>query len=403
MDDSQRTIRKNIRLFFIVSVTYTLGCSLVGEGYVQSFLMRLGLSDMDIGVYGTCVQLAALLGYGLFLFFHPKRRAGYVRAIFFLGLGGAALPAALIGAGGFGLPAWILFAGAAVFNLAMAMRAACEYCAVPMLYPRDRYGRISAKCGMAGSGLAALVSAVGASLVSGSDPMRQYLTLFALALFTLTASALIAWGYTPLPELDGEEEKAAPRARSALRRLIYLLLPHLLRGVAAAFFYYFVPVSLRKVTLSPFGQTLLVTVGVASTMAACWAFMKLQDRFRTGRLILWSNIATALFATATCLNASEPGFFLLYALYMFAFNVTAYAVPVGVLYSTPSAELPRISSLRLLIMSGASCAMYTPVASLLSAAPAWAVMAAGGLVHILSGALFCRQYTDALKNPEARG
>ena len=54
----------------------------------------------------------------------------------------------------------------------------------------------------------------------------------------------------------------------------------------------------------------------------------------------------------TALNRSPALFFLLYFTYMVTNNITANAVPTGVIYSTPMADLPFISSMRMLVMSG---------------------------------------------------
>ena len=396
MDDIGQWIRKNMRIFYLSSIAFTLGSCFLDGGYVQSFLIRIGLSTMEIGVFGASSQLAALLGYGLFLLYRPGRRERYVRGIAWFGFSAAALPAVLMGAAWTRVSVCVIYAGAAAYQLGTALRASCEYSATPMLYPRERYGRMSARCGMAGAGLAALVSAVGASFLAGGD--CQYTAFFALALLGLLAGAVSAWGYAPVPGLDADEKADGTfAAKSAASRLAWLLLPHLLRGAASACFYYFVSISLRSVALSPLGQSAFVTVGVAGAMAACLVFIRLQDRFRTGIIIFWSNAVTAAAVVWTCLNASEAGFFALYALYTLSVNVTAYAVPAGVIYNTASDDLPFISSARMLVMSGASCALMTPVAGLLEAAPAWAVMTAGGAAYILSGALFAFQYTDSLK------
>ncbi len=398
MDTQSSSVKRNILIFYLSSVSYTLASGLLSEGYVQSFLLRLGLDTMGIGLYGTFSQLSALLGYALFLLWHPRRRETYVRSIFFFGLWTVCLPLSLIGSGRWRFPVFLIYAGTVAYQLGIALKFSCEYSATPMLFPRERYGGISARCGMLGSGLAAAVSATAGSLLSGKDPISPYTVLFALALLALILSALPTRGYTALPALDQAPSPASASPSSpGLSRLLLILLPHLLRGMAAACFFYFVPVSFRSVTLSPLGESLFVTAGVLSTMAACFLFMKLQNRFRTGRVILASNILTAFAAMAACQNASEPGFFALYILYTLSYNVTAYAVPAGVLYSTPSPLLPRVSSLRLLVMSGATCALMTPVAGLLTHLPPLSVMAAGGLLHILSGLLFFAHHTDRLK------
>ena len=77
MENTNRAIRRNVVLFYIVTTGYALACSFLTEGYIQAYLMGIGLDTMAIGVYGTCSQAAALLGYVLFLMYRPKARTGY--------------------------------------------------------------------------------------------------------------------------------------------------------------------------------------------------------------------------------------------------------------------------------------------------------------------------------------
>ena len=78
-------------------------------------------------------------------------------------------------------------------------------------------------------------------------------------------------------------------------------------------------------------------------------------------------------------------------------NLTANAVPAGVIYSTPMGDLPFISSMRMLVMSGASCIMIPVWGRLLNAIPVWLVMLFCAGVHIATGAIFRAQYRDPLK------
>jgi len=136
---------------------------------------------------------------------------------------------------------------------------------------------------------------------------------------------------------------------------------------------------------------------IIGTMAACFLFMKLQQRVRTGAITLLSNTICAASAVAVCFCRSQWSFFALYTIYMLSLNVTAYAIPAGVIYSTPVNILPFISSMRMFVFNGALCALLTPVAGLMTIMPTWQVMAIGGAAFILCGVLFFRQFQDKLK------
>ena len=156
--------------------------------------------------------------------------------------------------------------------------------------------------------------------------------------------------------------------------------------------------SFRRFELPAALQPLMVAVGVCGSVAGVYAFGWLEKRrVRTGRQIFAANAICALCGVLTAINTSPALFFLLYFAYMLTNNLTANAVPTGVIYSTSIQDLPFISSARMLVMNAASCVMIPVWGRMLNAVPAWTVMLACGAVHLLTGAIFRRQYTDPLK------
>lgn len=393
-------MRRNSAVFMAVSILYGIGSSFLSEGYVQAYLMELGLSVGQIGLYGTLSSAGAMLSYAAFTFYRPKN-GSYLTSVFVCALIMAIFPVIMAMASVLpGRVIWIL-TGIAVYQFVLGFRASGEYSAVPTLMPRALYGQLSARCGVIGSGLAALVSALSIWVMSGANAMNGYRLLFALAAGAFLLSALAVKAYRPIGN-------AAAAVRRTLRgrfswRSAWLLLPHLLRGIASAGFYYFVVASLEKVTLSASGSALIVTVGVAGSMAGCFAFMRLEKQLATGRIVLLANLMCAACAVLTALNGSEAVFFALYFLYMLTANTTAYAIPAGVMYSVSDGELPFISSMRMLMMSGGTSLFLPVFSAMLGAWPAWAVMACAAGVHIAAGVLFRIQYTDRLKGVQTDG
>lgn len=397
MSEIHKTTRRNMLVYFAAAILYTLSTNFLAEGYIQSYLIELGLDTRQLGVYGTVSTLAALAAYAVFSFCKPKRMRTYVDLMLFTGLLACLFPPVLIATNLLELPFFALYIGIAIYQLSMAVRCSCEYSAIPMLYPRREYGNASARCGMIGSAIAAVLSLASAAL-AGIEKLTLYTGFFAVATVALLFSALVVRLYRPVEALISAEESSTASSRMDLKQSITVLLPHFLRGTATAFFYYFVSTGMRNITLTSTGQSIFVSLGIIGTMAACFLFMKLQARFRTGVIILISNIICAASAVAVCFCRSQWSFFALYMLYMLSLNVTAYAIPAGVIYSTSAGNLPFISSMRMFLMSGATCLLLTPVASLLSAIPAWQVMSIGGAAFILCGALFFRIFHDKLKN-----
>ena len=385
----------NETVFLIVSVLYGLGTSFLSEGYIQAYMLELGMSVQQIGLYGTLGNVGALSSYALFSFFKPKNN-NYMTPMFITALGITILPILLAVISLAPQLAVILLLASAVHSFALGFRTSCDYCVVPTIMPRARYGNLSGKCGMIGSGLAALVSAVSASVMSGADAMSGYMTIFLSAAAALLLSATAIRFYKPTMPSEGAAQKAEGKLFS--KRTAWILLPHLLRGIATGGFYYFVVVSMQRVTLPASGSSLIVTIGVVGAMVGCVIFMFLDKRMKTGLITLIGNLIAGLCAVLTAFNTTPALFFVLYFGYMVFLNVSAYAIPAGVVYSVPADELPFISSMRMLMMSAGSMVFIQVFSLMMTVLPAWTVMVAAAAVYATAGVVFKIQYTDALKN-----
>lgn len=386
----------NEMVFLIVSVFYGLGTSFLSEGYIQAYMLDLGMSVQQIGLYGTLGNIGALTSYALFSFYRPKNN-NYMTPMFIMALGLTILPILLAVMSFVPQLAVILLLASAVHSFTQGFRASCDYCVVPTIMPRSHYGNLSGKCGMIGSGLAALVSAVCASIMAGANAMSGYMAIFLAAAASLIISAAAIRFYKPTMPSEGAEKKAQGKGKILSAHTAWILLPHLMRGIASGGFYYFVVVSMQKVTLSASGSNLIVTIGVAGAMVGCVAFMFLEKRMKTGTITLLGNFVAGLCAILTAFNASPVLFFVLYFGYMMFNNVSAYAIPAGVVYSVSAEELPFISSTRMLMMSCGTTVCIQLFSMLMTVWPAWTVMAISAAVYAAAGVIFRIQYTDALK------
>lgn len=386
----------NETVFLIVSVLYGLGTSFLSEGYIQAYLMDLGMNVQQIGLFGTLGNAGALASYALFSLYKPKN-GNYMTPMFIMALWLAALPVMLALVSLVPQLAVVILLMSALHSFAQGFRASCDYCVVPTIMARARYGNLSGKCGMIGSGLAALVSAVSASILSGADAMTGYMTIFLAAACALIISAAAIRFYKPTAPAEDAAKKEKGKGKLLSARSAWILLPHLLRGIATGGFYYFVVVSMQKVTLPVSGSSLIVTIGVVGAMMGCLAFMFLEKRMKTGTITLIGNLIAGLCAVLTAFNVSPVMFFVLYFGYMMFNNVSAYAIPAGVVYSVPAVELPFISSMRMLMMSCGSTVCIQLFSLLMTVWPAWTVMVISAAVYAAAGVIFRIQYTDALK------
>lgn len=396
MQDVQSAIHRNKRCYLLSSALYTFAVNFMSAGFLQTYFVRLGLNTVDISLYGTCTMLAGMLGYFAFTL---RRPAKMLRVMYICGLLMCLHPLVLMICEEIDnkvliLP--ILCLSIMVMEFCASIRISGEYSVSPLLFPRHDYGRILAKCGMLSSLMAMVVSNLGLVLNRVSMEHR-YMMYFGLAAVALLFSALLIRGYHTVDSLEPVAEKQKKSWKKHPSKQVGLLFPHLLRSVGEVGFYYFVAVSMKKVDLSITGQSLFVAVGSTALLMACYVFMQIEKHFKTGVITLVAHIVCTVMAVLTCINTSEIGFLVLYALYNFSATIQAYAIPTGVLYSTSIEDLPFLSSMRLLVGKIASFILLTPVALLLESVPAWTVMAGMGGVYILAGCIFYKQFGDRIK------
>ena len=387
---------RNQLAFSLTELSASFAGCFLSESYIQAFFLLIGLSVSQISLYGTLCYAAGLISYVAFglirssdsFYFRLFRLASFPMAL---------LPLVLCAAPGLPGVYWMILASAFLYHLCGGLRSSALFCIIPSLFPRRYYGRLLARCATIGCALGAVISIVNALFVR-EQSMLSCQILFGVSMALYLTSALTS----RIMRLSEPAERDARHPKTSLRDAFTaanarLLAPHLLRGVATGGYYYFMIASFQRMTMPGALQPLMVAVGVVGNVFGVYAFGWLEKRMTTGSQIFFANVLSALCGVLTAINASPWLFFALYFLYMSSNNLTANAVPAGVIYATPAEQLPFISSMRMLVMSGASCVMIPVWGKMMDLMPVWIVMLLCAAVHVSTGCIFHRQYTDPLK------
>ena len=387
---------RNQRAFFLNELGTSFAGCFLSESYVQAYLLLLGLSVGQISLYGSISYAAALISYVMFWLYKPAN-GSYFSMYSLSSFPLLLLPLALCLVPGISWRFPLILIAVFVFQFCGGFRSASVFTVIPTLFPRRHYGPLLAKCSTIGCSLGAAISIVNALFVK-EQSMASYSVLFALSAgLYLTAALFIRLMRPGVPEEEEVRLKHAGLRASLTPQNLWLLTPHFLRGIAMGGYYYFVVASFSRLTLPAALQPLMVAAGVCGSVFGVFLFGRLDRRLKTGDQIFLANLFSALCGVLTALNRSPALFFVLYFAYMSSNNLTANAVPAGVIYSTPLDNLPFISSMRMLVLSGASCLTIPAWGWLLNVLPAWSVMLLCASVHITTGAIFRAQYRDPLK------
>ena len=214
-----------------------LGCSFAGcfisESYVQAFFLLLGLSVQQISLYGTVCYASALMSYVAFGLYRP-RSDSYFRMFRAASFPMLLLPLTLCLAPGISFRYPLILAAAFIYQTCGAFRTSSLFSIVPTLFPRRYYGRLLARCSTIGCALGAVISIINA-LFGHSHSLTSYKVLFAISACFYLVAALAIRLMRPAESAEQEALHAhGIRLRESFTpRSLRLLVPHLMRGIAA--------------------------------------------------------------------------------------------------------------------------------------------------------------------------
>ena len=125
--------QRNLRFYLASHIFYYAAAGLVSENYVQTYLLRLGVTEGNISVYGYAAQIAAMVAYALFSGVSISK-PGVWKRIMGLAFAMGVLPAALLLAAGQaqGLAALgVAVVGVVVYSFSDAYKASGSYAIMP--------------------------------------------------------------------------------------------------------------------------------------------------------------------------------------------------------------------------------------------------------------------------------
>lgn len=392
--------RRNQLIYLASSLMQTVGSGLCAQGYVQAYLLQCGLNSSDIGLYGSLIQISSVAAYLLFAWHKPK--GGYLGGYITGKLIYCLYPLLLLSAGAFAgnipmmLGAMCLAASISGFTNARAF--ACQNCMVPLLFPRKIYGILQGRSGIIGGILTTLLSLTAGAVLSRIDARIGYICFFSGGTVLFLLSALLAPLYrlSPMPQENAQEERLRHPLKAMLNRDFFLLMfPHFLRGIGEAGFYYFIYVSLRQITLSSMENSLLVSVAVAGNVLGCLIFTRaIQLGVKTGKLVQYGIIVSASMLILTTCNTSNLLFFALYFVQQIAATIVGLLIPVGVMRSTRTEDLPLITPVRMVLINSANFLFTFLYGHLFALLPPLCMMGFSAAAYFIAGMFFRRQFTD---------
>lgn len=392
--------RRNQNIYLISTLLQTIGGGLCAQGYIQSYLLQSGMSASNIGLYGSLSQIFSVCAYLLFTWHKPK--GGYLRGYLTGRIVYSVYPLFLLSAGAFAgnIPMMLgaVCIAAGICGFANASAFACQNCMIPLLFSRKNFGILQGRSGLIGGILTTIISLAAGAVLGNGDVRIGYICFFAggAALFLISALSASFYRLAPMPENVRREAAAKVSLRAVFNRpFLFLMLPHFLRGIGAAGLYYFVYLSLQNISLSAMENSMLVTFSVAANVLSCLIFMRaIRMGIKTGKLVQYSMYICSAMLMLTIFNHNNILFFVLYFVEQIAINIVGHLVPVGVMRSTRTEDLPLVTPVRMMMINFANSFFTFLYGNLFAFLPAAGLMLFSAVAYCCSGILFRRQFTD---------
>lgn len=377
-----------IAIYLLINIAY----GLCATEYLQAYMLESGLSMGMVGIYGTVSQTAALLAYALYP--RCKKNGGEHRFFCRMSMLYALYPLMYAVSGLFSSPTAIFLfmaGGACLLSGVGGFRSTSEFALTPSLFPRTQYAQVIGWGGILGGGVALAFSLLGMMVF---DSKNIYTLFFLTAGVCTIGTALLA----PRYRCDATAEQsqngmsfAEMFQKLSSRKYIALFFPHLIRGIAMGGMYYILAVTLPNVEIN---SALLVPATVCGTMLANWMFLFLSRHIPARGLIVAVNGICAVCMVVLPLARAAWLYLGIYILYYISKILSENTVPMGVLRSTSQADLPFVSSIRMLCTSTASALTTLTLAPLAEKLPVGAIPVFAAIIFVITSLLYARQFDD---------
>ena len=374
------------------------GSVFIGGPVLQTYLVRAGLTEGQIGIYGSVGALAGAAGL-LTLVGVADRVQRRIRTVVICG--SIACLGPLVLAGLSALPperqtAGVVFSAVLLLALLLHPVGALKGMVHSSLLVRVIHVRIRGKLiGIGGLTSGVVVLGLGmlvAQILASMGFPRGFTLCFAVATPLLAAGALSNGKLAELPELKrpGRSGSALPWAAiwevARLREFRVLLGPNALRGLDTGVVYFAWIVGLQRLALPATYVGYAVTANaIAGAILGSMAVGLCADRWGPGRVVLGGDVLIATALVGMALTDSPPVFLGFYALSIFGGTLEGTAVPLGTYEIVAPEVMGAFNGARLMLLSAGSAVSMSLVGWLLQSCDSLPVFVAGAALKLVTG------------------
>lgn len=403
--------RRNLFWHVTAAVFTAAGTALTLGPVFQTFLVKTGLTEGQIGTYGSVAEIA--YGVGMLALMGAADRVNRrVRAVVACTLAAALTPAVLLILCLLGAElrtAAVVFAS--MIALAIIQRPVTSFGVmvnsslfVRLVHVNIR-GRLVGISGFISGVIALTLGLVVAQILVLARFPKGFTICFAVAIPLYIAAALSKGKLSEVPGLQKPGRSGPASPWSAILDVLktkgfrVLLGPNILRGLSTGFFYFAWIVGLKRLELPIIYTGLATSVyAIGGTILGSMAIGLLADRWGPGRVIFVGNALVVIGLMGLVMTNSPPVFLAFYALLAFGGMLEGAGIPLGCYAIAPPEVIGAFSGARFLLLSAGSAVSMSLVGHLLEAFDALPVFAAGAVLTLITGIWFWYAFEHHTEN-----
>lgn len=354
---------------YISGALYNAGFMFCTGAIVQTFFLQIGLSDSQVYLYNSLIQMAQVFMMVLMIFISPRiKKVKRVMGLSYTSLSAIAV-ILLISAVAPTLVddafVIIIFAVSVVCNLGVGIYMVLAYCLPYYTIDMSRYARfLSLQMVFTGATTFAL-STLHTYIVAKFDYMVSMACFFAFSIVCFLLAALFCLSMKERGEaVDVRRSSKEDYVAVFKNKDTYLLLiPNFTRGIAGGIIAVITVIAISTELLDGQTSAYVNIVMQVAMLSGNLLYAAVCKSIPTRRVLLVAVIGGSVFLPF-CLSFGTVGFLLLFFLAYFFKMIMDTALPVIITEIIPKEQIGAYTSIRMLVFTGAqalAALLVTPI------------------------------------------
>ncbi len=391
--------RRNVVWLILTGVFQIIGELLNGGSVLQTFYVKVGLTNARIGLIGSAHQVANFASSSFIGVADQVRRR--VETISNLSLFMIITPLALLIISLFGekhltpgVTFAVMFSIGAIVGLMSGIRSMLGAGMQARVIRNEIRARVAGLGGIVGGLTGIGIGLAAAWILENIGFPRGFSLCFGAAVVFYIGAALVIRQLKEMPELSATVSTVSNSPIVAIRELWHLrqfrvlLAPFILRGIAGSVVFFVMATGLRRLNLPvEYGGLAATAQAIAGVMGNITIALTV-DRFGAGKVCFVAHSLTGLGLIGIVLTNTPAVFLILCFLLAYTGTVEDVAIPLGCYFIVPHQKMASFTGARFGLFALTHAVMMPAAGYLLDTFDPVPIFCGGAVVAVMTGAFY---------------